>query len=65
MPVAWFSMETTRSRRPSNSLAFGLMNDWSPFRASTAAYWLTEQGLDVVWLITLRIRLISSTGPAA
>ena len=65
MPRAWFSIETTRSRRPSNSLAFGLMKSCGPFSASTAAHCETDDGLDVVWLITLAIALISGSGPAA
>ena len=65
MPRAWFSIETTRSRRPSNSLAFGLMNAWVPFSASTAAHCEMDEGLEVVWLITLAMALISGSGPAA
>jgi hypothetical protein len=65
MPLAWFSIETTRSRRCSKSLAFGLMNAWVPLSASTAAHCEMEQGLEVVWLITLPISLMSGSGPAA
>src|SRR5258706_310073 len=65
MPRAWFSIETTRSRRPSNSLALGLMKSCGPFSASTPAHWEIDEGVDVVWLITLAISLISGSAPAA
>ncbi len=58
-------METTRSRRFWKRAALGLMKSWVPFRASTAAYCETEQGLEVDWLITLAISLIRGSGPAA
>ncbi len=40
------------------------MKSCGPFNASTAAYWLTEQGFDVLcdWIVA--IALISGTGPA-
>ncbi len=44
---AWFSIETTRSRRSLNSLAFGLMKSCGPFSASTAAHCEIDDGFDV------------------
>ena len=41
------------------------MNACVPFNASTAAHWLIDEGLEVVWLITLAIALINGSGPAA
>ena len=38
MPLAWFSIATTRSRRSLNILLFASMNPCGPFRASTAAH---------------------------
>ena len=58
-------METTRSRRRSNAFARSARNPCGPFSASTDAYWEMEQGLEVVWLITLPISLIKASGPAA
>ena len=65
IPVAWFSIDTTRSRRVSNAALRSGMKSWVPFSASTAAHWLMLAGLDVVWLATFRIRSISGLGPPA
>ncbi len=56
-------MDTTRSRRSWNSFWCGLMKSWVPLSASTAAYCEIEQGLEVVWVITLPMALISGSGP--
>ncbi|MNG39254.1 hypothetical protein D3C84_1272610 [compost metagenome] len=65
MPVAWFSIDTTRSRRFSKAAERSARKSCGPFRASTAAHWLMDDGLEVVWLATLRIRSISALGPPA
>jgi hypothetical protein len=65
MPVAWFSIDTTRSRRSWNSLALGLMKSCVPFSASSAAHCEMDEGFEVVWLIILAMALISGSGPAA
>ena len=52
-------METTRSRRFSKAASRSAMKSCGPFRASTAAAWLIEEGLEVVWLIILPMALIS------
>ena len=41
------------------------IEDWSPVRASIAAYWETVVKLEVVWLITLAIAPIISESPTA
>ena len=45
--------------------ARGARNTWVPFSASTAAACAMEQGLEVDWLSSLRIRLIRASGPPA
>ena len=64
MPLAWFSIETTRSRRPWNSVWKPGMKSWGPFSASTAAHWLIDEALVADWLCSLAIALISGSGPA-
>ena len=41
------------------------MKSCGPFSASTAAHCEIDEGLEVVWLITLAMSLISGSGPAA
>ncbi len=41
------------------------MKSWGPSSAATAAVWLIEDGLVVLWDWIVRIALMISTGPAA
>ena len=65
-PFAWFSIETTRSRRCAEQLAqfFG-MKSCVPFSASTAAHCEIDDGLVVDCDCSFAIALISSVGPPA
>ncbi len=65
MPLDWFSIDTTRSRRCLKIATFFGMKSVGPFRAATAAAWLIELAFDVLCDCTVIMALISSCGPAA
>ena len=60
MPCAWFSIETTRSRRSLKTCARGLRKSCGPLSASTEAHWLIELAFDVVCDCNFVIALISA-----
>jgi len=65
MPLAWLSIDTTRSRRSLNILLFTGMKSCGPLRASTDAHCEIDDGFEVDcdWIVA--IALISSAGPPA
>ena len=65
IPLILFKLPTTKSLLFLNSLDLVFINFWVPFKASTAAAWLTDEGFDVDWDWTLRIAFIISFGPPA
>ena len=52
-------------RRSSKAWRMVSIDDWSPVRASMAAYWETAVRLEVVWLIILAIPAIISGSATA
>ena len=64
MPLAWFSIDTTRSRRSRKISQFFGMKSCGPFSASTAAHCEIDDGLVVDCDCSLAIALISMVGPA-
>ena len=65
MPGALFSISTTRLRRSSNILRIASINSCGPVSASTAAAMAIVLVLEVDWLCSLSIALISATGAPA
>ena len=65
MPRAWFSIDTTRSRRSWKIALFLAMKSCGPFSASTDAHCAIVQAPEVCWPWIMSIALISGTGPAA
>ena len=59
------SMDTTRSRRPSNTFWLPAMKSCGPSSASTAAHCAMEQAPDVCWPWIMSMALMSFSGPAA
>ena len=64
MPLAWLSMETTRSRRSSKTFARSGMKSCGPLSASTLAHCEIEVALVTDCDCSLAIALISGSGPA-
>ena len=64
MPLAWFSIDTTRSRRSLNILVLRAMKSCGPFSASTAAHCVIDEGLEVDCDCSLHMVLMSGSGPA-
>ena len=58
-------MPATKSRRALNTSLWAGMKSWGPLSASTAAAWLIEEGLVVLWDCTLAMALINAAGPPA
>ena len=62
--MAWFSIDTTRSRRSLKARLLSAMKPCGPFSASTAAHCEIELGFDVDCDCSLAMALISTSGPA-
>ena len=60
-----FKLLTTKSLLSLKAFDLFFMKPWAPFKASTAAAWLIDEGFDVDWDWILPIALIISFGPAA
>ncbi len=58
-------MSTTRSRRSLYTRTISRRPSSGPFNAATAAAWLMEEVLEVDWLCSLSIALISASGAPA
>ena len=65
IPLILFKLLTTKSLLSLKALDLLLIKLWLPFKASTAAAWLIEDGFDVDCDWILPIALIISFGPAA
>ena len=65
MPFILFKLLTTKSLLSLKASDLSWIKSWVPFKASTAAAWLTEEGLEVDWDWIYPIALIISFGPAA
>ena len=65
MPLILFKLLTTKSLLSLNASDLSWIKSWGPFKASTAAAWLTDEGLDVDWDWIFLIALIISFEPAA
>ena len=65
MPLILFKLLTTKFLLSLNASDLSLIKSWEPFKASTAAAWLTDEGFEVDWDWIFPIALIISYGPAA
>ena len=63
-PGILFNRSTMKRRRLSNSVTMAVMNGSPWLSAVTAAFCAMELGFDVLWLCTVPIAEITSTGPA-
>ena len=63
--MAWFSIDTMRSRRCLKMATFLGMKSVGPLSAATEAAWLIELAFDVLCDCTVIIESISFCGPAA
>ena len=65
MPLILFKLLTTKFLLSLNASDLSLIKSWEPFKASTAAAWLTDEGLEVDWDWIYPIAFIIFLGPAA
>ena len=64
-PVMLLILSIIKFLLSSNFLTIFSISSFGPFKASTPAYWAIELVLEVTWLWTLVINLITSAFPAA
>ena len=64
-PGHLLSAAATRSRRTLKTALWAAMKSCGPDKASTAAAWLTDEGLEVLCDCTFAMALMSGAGPPA